>query len=384
MKWILSFCLVLTLIACRKSINSDVLQINPLSFKSKGISLSKLADNIEYVFIDSTIKISNITNIKFADDFFLIGTGGEGLLMYNKTGRYINSIGRIGNGPGEYQYALHFDIDTVHKRIYLLSLKKILVYNFSGRFTKSISLSNDEPSSDIAFFNHHLFLFDEINYGRARYNWIEMDTLGNVCSSKLNSIPTFHTTLFFSAPIFRNSRSLYYWNHYNDTIFQINANSIDFKYLFSPGDFRFAPKCYHILESNFPSFIPIRFVESSKYLFFYYSFKDKLCNAVLDKLSSNFFLVNESRDIEKRWAGPGIINDIDGGIPFSPYTSYSENGDSYIIGWSFAYEFKSWASSENFKKSTPKYLKKKKEFEKLANSLSENDNPVLMLIKLKE
>ena len=32
----------------------------------------------------------------------------------------------------------------------------------------------------------------------------------------------------------------------------------------------------------------------------------------------------------------------------------------------------------------PKYPEKKKQLEKLANSLNENDNPVLMLVKLKE
>ena len=35
------------------------------------------------------------------------------------------------------------------------------------------------------------------------------------------------------------------------------------------------------------------------------------------------------------------------------------------------------------KKITPKYSEKKKALEKLANSLDENDNPVLMIVKLK-
>lgn len=37
-----------------------------------------------------------------------------------------------------------------------------------------------------------------------------------------------------------------------------------------------------------------------------------------------------------------------------------------------------------FKTSTPKFPEKKKELEKLAYSLDENDNPVLMFVKLKE
>jgi hypothetical protein len=48
------------------------------------------------------------------------------------------------------------------------------------------------------------------------------------------------------------------------------------------------------------------------------------------------------------------------------------------------YKLKDLISSDDFKNSTPKYPEKKKYLEKLANSLDENDNPVLMLVKLKE
>jgi len=40
-------------------------------------------------------------------------------------------------------------------------------------------------------------------------------------------------------------------------------------------------------------------------------------------------------------------------------------------------------ASQEFKNSTPQYPEKKKALEKLVNSIDENDNPVLMLVKLK-
>lgn len=43
-----------------------------------------------------------------------------------------------------------------------------------------------------------------------------------------------------------------------------------------------------------------------------------------------------------------------------------------------------YVASEAFKNSTPKYSEKKKELEELAATLNANDNPVLMLAKLKE
>jgi hypothetical protein len=49
-----------------------------------------------------------------------------------------------------------------------------------------------------------------------------------------------------------------------------------------------------------------------------------------------------------------------------------------------AIDLKNHVASEAFKKSKPLYPEKKKELEKLANSLKETDNPVLVLVRLKE
>jgi len=76
----------------------------------------------------------------------------------------------------------------------------------------------------------------------------------------------------------------------------------------------------------------------------------------------------------------GIINDFDGGVSFKPI--YQRN--NILIGFIESYALIAHVNSKTFINSTPKYPKKKKELEKLANSLNENDNPVLMLVKLKE
>ncbi len=54
-----------------------------------------------------------------------------------------------------------------------------------------------------------------------------------------------------------------------------------------------------------------------------------------------------------------------------------------MVIWFEPYQLKMYMASQSFKNSTPKYPEKKKELEKLAASLDENDNPVLMLVKLK-
>jgi hypothetical protein len=77
----------------------------------------------------------------------------------------------------------------------------------------------------------------------------------------------------------------------------------------------------------------------------------------------------------------GLENDIDGGINFMP--KYAVN-DTLLVGWFEAYHLKMYVASDFFKNSAPKFPEKKKELEKLAASLNENDNPVLMIIKMKK
>ena len=80
-------------------------------------------------------------------------------------------------------------------------------------------------------------------------------------------------------------------------------------------------------------------------------------------------------------AQEGIKNDWDGG----PNIQLKMNkDDNTVFAWINAFELKTYVDSDEFENSTPKYPEKKRQLEKLANSLSESDNPVLMLVKLKD
>ena len=95
------------------------------------------------------------------------------------------------------------------------------------------------------------------------------------------------------------------------------------------------------------------------------------------------------KDIMKKERGKvnteaSIFNDFDGGLPLKSVFYYSDNISEYIAAYIFPFELKAHVASDEFKTSTPKYPEKKKQLEQLAKSLDENDNPVLMLVKLKE
>ena len=80
----------------------------------------------------------------------------------------------------------------------------------------------------------------------------------------------------------------------------------------------------------------------------------------------------------------GIINDIDGGTKYFSKSYFSENDNEYLIGLVHPHSLKYHVSTNEFKNSIPKYPEKKKKLITLADSLKETDNPVLMLVRLKD
>ena len=77
----------------------------------------------------------------------------------------------------------------------------------------------------------------------------------------------------------------------------------------------------------------------------------------------------------------GLINDLDGGPNIWPKTTKDDNT---LVAWIDAIRLKNHVASDAFKNSKPKYPEKKKELERLANSLKETDNPILILVRLKK
>ncbi len=99
---------------------------------------------------------------------------------------------------------------------------------------------------------------------------------------------------------------------------------------------------------------------------------------------SNALIYNKKSGTVDNYPGTeeyaGIPNDWDGGISFYPGT----NDKNICVQVVDSYRLIEHANSPEFQNSTPQYPGKKAELEELAKSLNENDNPVLMLVKLKE
>jgi hypothetical protein len=388
---IYGICLLFLMFTSCINNGEEILILNPLAFSKDEFKLSNISDDITYIPFDNTIPIGEIYSMKINKQSFFISTKNPGILHFDNNGKFIRIVARKGKGPNEYLYGMRFAVDEKSNRLYVATKSKIRIYSLTGNLIKDISTSDyfDGVAGDIEIFNSHLFLANYGTFGDFKFNWIIMDTQGNVISKKYSTDHPAGFMLAGNEYIFENK--LYYFNYLNDTIFAIQPDlHSKVAYLFGRGDYRFPNNL--VLNSTsqlFNYFIPKNMLESKHFVFLQYSFKDKWTTLLIDKKTKRTYQGFKEKIVNGVvYSEACILNDLDGGLPLSPkplkYYYYTSKGVEYIIGLINPFELKEYISSIEFKNASPKFPEKKKELEKLAASLNENDNPVLMLVKLKK
>ena len=105
--------------------------------------LSEAAEKLEIVPLEMTDEsvLSDITEMQVTDHNIWIDHGREFYIYrFSRTGKFLNRIGSIGQGPGEYVNYLTFLVDEDKKEVYIFSTNNgVLVYDFEGGFKKQIS-----------------------------------------------------------------------------------------------------------------------------------------------------------------------------------------------------------------------------------------------------
>ncbi len=124
----------------------------------KSVKLIALETNRNYL-------IGQIDEIELYNDtiYILDANIGKAIYVFDKNGGFINKIGRLGKGPGEYFRPKSFTIDKNTKQIKVLDESKLLIFSINGNFQKEIPLSHyDSPRylksvNGITYFDHQMF-----------------------------------------------------------------------------------------------------------------------------------------------------------------------------------------------------------------------------------
>jgi hypothetical protein len=342
------------------------------------------AIDIQYIPLE-TVEQSVITSIQkllFSRDYFLMKNYND-IYMFRYNGTFIKKIGIIGRGPNEYTVAHDVEINPDDGRIYLIDgwQQKFLVYSDSGKFIRTFKYPF-RADVDFRFTEDGILCHNNNNSADTEISYVLIDSVGRIIKKFPNKYPWVrnYPTLAFDENVFyRYKRNLFMKEVYSDTVYAfINKNFVPHATILSNDELRISPKArseedYMKVGKN--HFRSVNLFELNDYIYFEF-----VCpvNGNTERLT--FIASKDSSFTKIIDRNEGFINDLDGGPNFLPRTIKDERT---IVSWIDAMVLKTNLNSESFKNSNPKFPDKKIELEKLAQNLKETDNPVLIMVKLK-
>ena len=354
------------------------------------IPLSDLLESFEIVKLENRPEaFSKIWKYFIDEDFIGLFARPNPLKLFTREGKFICSIGGVGEGPGEYFSVIHASFDKSYNRAYLSDFRgnKIKVYELSsGTFLpeETILLPEqcrfpifyiDSKEKELAVF-HVPFHASKINTRykepNVNFGWVQ-DFKGNV----LQAIPAEQ----YAVPVDFGSSVHFDMFQGDPPVFAVHLADIratrnDTLYHYDKARNELIPRFTTNLPSD-PLYL-INVVESTLY---YYAYGQKYTVEVNPEYLEKLWTIQVNKST-KEAKYVKVINDYLGGTEFEFSFFLGCIGGNYFFKSYEPLELKDLLEGV-LQNNTFLSDKKRRELTKLKDSLHENDNNVLLIGKLK-
>lgn len=354
------------------------------------LNLSEIATDIQYIPLETSPEalLRFVNYLKAANDKFYINTVRE-ILCFDKSGKFLYKLDQQGRGPNEYVYLSDYDIKPEKNLMIVLTRGKLYFYNETDTgfaMLKQLDLKLQPQYCDFLPDQDNILLSFTTSTGENKYQCVCITSEGDTLFKR----PNFYSftrnskvVMGFSSDNIINKQNdiIRIKGFLNDTMFTIN------------GDYEFVP--YMILNTggksmttDFLANVPppdmnsgtspaapflhlSEILEVEKYLFYKYSYQ----------MTVNWGAYDKNTGLIHPFDGKILLkDDISGGINIEP--KFASNG--IIYSWTDALKFKTHMSGDDFTKAEVKNPNRKSELEKLAESVKEDDNHLLIVIAPKK
>lgn len=366
------------------------------------IKLSDVADSIRYVILskDKTVAVNFVFEVALTDSNIITSVSQCPFLIFDLSGKFLDTIGRFGRGPEEYMQGSKFSVDPASGDIivYRNFLHEYIFFDPDGRFKgkhSRISANSIESFESLGGSKFAIFpIYDgrEVAEDNIRKNMILLglfDRNGNKLSGishPARNIPEDFIPLRFITGT-PTSRNTYFNNEvvtqcYENTVYKINPDSIYTGFIINwdrlPVPETFEEK-YYFRSSAKNSFAEIRgkFFETGTYAYFLLDYEKKRALMAFEKLTgrtNSMALPGQNK--------AGFINDLDGGQQFFPIWTNRE-GDIWI-DFVEAIDMKSRPAVDFSGVNATIDPIKKQKLLNFVGGLQPDDNPVLRIVYLKQ
>ena len=383
------------------------------------VKLSQFSSSIKYLplILDGEHKINRIVQVDFTPDKILISDGKECLLL-TADGSFIRKIGDTGRGPGEYNIISNISFGS-NSTIFIQSANGIfLEFSDEGTLINISKVpSNYSPDYYLGSWiqvNDSLFFGQTpITTGKESTKAILFNKNGKIIKEYKNYIMLDRQIRMFTtddseASYYSYNGRIYYKEKLNDTLFYLDDNfdllprmtfrlgkylmpkkyrenisfgqslSPKFNYIFIENVYE--TQHYLLLDCEFNRYFPAKRI-TPKIIHGVEIWQNTLNVLGFYNKQNRTLVFIEPTSTDNPLYTSGLYNDIDAGPRFFPMKQVD---DSTMVMWVDSKQLKDHIASEEFKNAKPLYPEKKEELKHLANSLKETDNPVLMIVRLKE
>ncbi len=356
------------------------LKIEEAFSQKKYIKLSEFTQgDIEYIMLETTGESLIGPHPRFyADNKHILALTYNQMLVFDRnTGQFIRQIGSQGREPGGYMSTLFtYPYDESMNLLFAQGWKQgtYLAYDIYGnlktQFTPregNISMAPMNDTSYVAYIKN--------------FSGTEKEKLVvyNNQNNKIRTFPNYREAEkpeneMFWLPtqgwFYRYNDKLCFYELYTDTIFQVTVDELIPRFVFDLGDF--APpyekqSLGEFIRDELKNYYqPAMIFETRNYVVF----------QILHERMTHLVTYNkETEEIAFAESAEGFENDLDNFIPMN-YNFLNSYGE--LIGFAEAYKIQQW-----FEDNPDKAAKLPPHLKRLEN-LTENDNPVVMIAKLKE
>lgn len=307
--------------------------------KDNYLCLSDWVDTIYGVKLETTDEsiIGTIDKIRIKNKciYVLDRYKTHSLRSFDLTGRYLFSVGRHGNGPGEYVEPTDFFVDQNGITVYDQFQTKFLYYDLEGKFLREKSL----PFTFIQFYQYSsnsyiMYGLDADNYhlkDLLDYSIWKCDSTFHIDRFGMYRKKNEYINILLETALNDFSNKLYLHDARKDTIFSIDSTGVlRYDYIVDFG--KKTPPLSLFMEKNDEEYMQDRNVKE-RYVFgrdfavtphyFYYNFS----------MGGLLFHLIYSKETGKSYSAPNVINDANYLFPFT--NILTADGDT-LVGYSEA------------------------------------------------
>lgn len=388
----------------QKVVVPEAIDIAPSLGREQYCYTSDYFSEIRYIELESTEHsfMRGIREILVTGNGIFILTNNFIILRFSNTGKFLNKIGAIGRGPGEYIIPVRINIlDGTDILTVLESSTGARVHLFrpDGRLVKTVK--SDMPRDVAAYKNDRLFFWTNMPYLKKEdpYSLRISDLNGR---NNLNLLQ--RTSKLAPNPLVMKMSVTNFWN-YADSLTVWEAN-IDTVYRYDPKresiEARFILKAGrdHLTwdrrlrtvqgdnDVRNKTIYFIGFLESRNVIFLTARMKGEIRYYVYTKGTGSVVSIAPLSIIPGKLQWNGLINDLDGGYSFWPTGVFSENEVFQTIEpLVLKSRITNLETLQKAKLLPPELKFNQEEYEKLKARImaaDENSNPWIVVAKLKK